>query len=317
MKGSKEEKPFMKVYAPLLSILMLASCSHVHKTPVHTERSIATVTPIKRFISAAVRAEDNVAYKSAREMEDRLLSEVKANPSRFGLSDEASKKLKSLDDVQNERIMAEILAEAPHILKFTPKMKQASMKAIMDEAGMASHLTVSATNLNRIKLAPQEQTGLGRTVSLRLKNLKSNLVSRKIASEAQADKIYKNLFEAAQDLSSKAKGDPAQMTLARQIINYSTMISEKTGKPFLGKGGCMKIKGKDVLESKADIAFKTMNDVESRGLRNYDEIGEALQKNHAEVTNRTVRESCLAIKALTIGKACGGVYSSGLAPKDC
>lgn len=311
----------MKFYAPIFSVLLLASCSHVNQTAsVGTpDRSIAQVSRriAEEFLQQASKFGDNAVQKSASEMESALLKEIKSNPSRFGLSDQAAKDLKRLDDVKSERVMAEILSEAPSILKFTPKMKSASMATLADNASLASQVSLKSVDVSKVSLSVSEQTGLGREISLRLKHFKSDLVQRKIASESQAAKIYADLFQAAKDLSAKAKGDPAQLLLARQIIDYSTAISQKTGKSFLGKGGCMKINGKAVLENKAEIAYKTLGDVESQGLKNYDEIGEALQKNHSEVTNRTKKESCEAIRALTSGKACGNVYHPSLSPAGC
>ena len=313
----------MKKFAPVITLILLASCAH-HQKDQHVagvgtaHRSIAQVQGVARkFLSSALSSGDNLAYKTVSEMESKLLSDIKANPARFGMTEEASKKLKSLDDIKSERVLAEVLSEAPGILKFGAKARSAAINAIGSQSALASQITLKSLDVSAIKLSAAEQSGLGREVSLRLKNLKSSLVKRGVASESQAAKIYENLFQAAKDLSVKAKGDPGQMLLARQIIDYSTAISERTGKQFLGKGGCMKISGKAVLENKADIAFRTLNDVEAQRLSSYDEIGQALQKNHAEVTNRTTKEACMAVQALTVGRSCGGVYSPSLAPKDC
>lgn len=306
----------MKLTSMLLVLAISTACS-THKSP-SGGRSVSSYSPLRQFLEAAVHAGDNTLYKSAEEMQEKLLREVKANPARFGFVDEAQvAKLKSLEEVKSERVLAEVLAEASTILRFTSKMKQESMKAISKESGIAARMRVGALKLDAIKLAPHEETGLGRNVSLRLKGLKSSLVERKIASVKEADEIYKTLFQASQELSQKAGNDPRLLTLSRQIVEYSTAISERTGKKFLGRGGCMKISGKDVLQNKAEIAYKTMSEVEERGLESYDDIGKALQRNHSEVTERVERESCLAIKALTVGEVCGNVYARELAPKDC
>lgn len=311
----------MKFQAPLLlSILLVSSCSHVpHTAQVGSpERSIAQERRIaEEFFRSAFKAQDNVLYKSGAEMESKLLSEIKANPAKYGISQEAAGKLKKIDSIKNERVMAEILSEAPGILKFSKKMKAASVSSIMHEGGLASHVSFKSIDVSKVKLELHEQTGLGREISLRVKNFQNVLVEAKMVSPAQAKKIADNIFQAAKDLSKMAKGDPSQLILARQITDYSMAISEKTGKQFLGKGGCMKLNGRTVLEAKADIAFKTLDDVNTRKLASYEEIGEALQKNHADVTNRTKKESCLAIKALTVGPSCGNVYSPNLAPKGC
>jgi hypothetical protein len=307
----------MKYCAPLFSLLLLASCAQVSPPAPDVQRELASVTPARRFLQAALKAEDNILFRTVKEMDDRLVKEIQANPAKFGMQDDAARKLRSLDDIQNERIIAEVLSEAPQILKFSNRARQASMKAIMDEVGIASQISIKSLDNSAIKLAASEQTGLGRDVSLRLKGLKNRLVENRLASEAQAEKIYRNLFQAAKDLSAKAKGDPAQMVLARQIVDYSTIISERTGKQFLGEGGCLKIGGREVLENKADIAFRTMADVEAHRFNSYEDIGRALQKNHAEVTGRTKREACLAIQALSIGRACGGIYAKQLAPPKC
>lgn len=309
----------MKILASLLVLATLASCSHAPAPiSVDVERTVANTSPIRRFLEAALQADDNVAYKTVKEMEEKILKDFKLNPAKYGITDEAkAAKVKNLDEISNERVIAELLTEAPNLLKFTSKMRTSSMKSIISEVGIATHIKVSSSNLSAIKLAATEQSGLGRKVSLRLKNLKNNLVERNIASAKEADEIYKGLFKASQDLSKKAGNDPKLLALSRQIIDYSTSISEKTGKRFLGNGGCMKIGGRDVLENKADIAFKTMSEIEEKNLKNYDEIGQALQKNHSEVTNRTAKESCLAIRALTIGSPCGEVYAKNLAPRDC
>lgn len=310
----------MKRFAPVLSVLLLASCAHQFDKTADTgskvERSIAQSRRLaEEFLNAAFKSSDNALYKSAADMEGALLKEIKANPKLYGLSDEAASKLKRIDDIKNERVMAEILSEAPTILKFTPKMKSAAAGAVMDQAGIASHIRLkSSFDASKITLTATEQTGLGRTVSMRMKHLQTALVKQGIAP-ADAKKIYDNLFQAAKDLAAKAKGDPAQLLLARQIVDYSTSISELTGKQFLGKGGCVKITGKTVFENKAEIAYRTLGDVESHGLKNYDEISEALQKNQGDVTNRTKKEACQAIEALTVGSACGNVYSPNLKPK--
>lgn len=310
----------MKFYAPLLSLLLISGCSTLNQTASISSpnRTIAQERRLaEEFFRAAVKSSDNGLYKSAAEMESKLLTEIKANPAKFGMSKEAAGKLKKIDSIQNERVMAEILSEAPGLLKFTNKMKSASVSAIMHEGGLASHIKLKSIDVSKVKLEIHEQSGLGREISLRIKNFESVLVQGKMVSPAQAKKMAENIFQAAKDLSQMAKGDPSQLILARQITDYSMAITQKTGKQFLGKGGCLKLNGRTVLEAKADIAFKTLNDVDSRKLASYEEIGEALQKNHADVTNRTKKESCLAIRELTVGASCGGVYSPNLAPKGC
>jgi hypothetical protein len=152
---------------------------------------------------------------------------------------------------------------------------------------------------------------LGRTLSQRVMTIEKSLIDQGHSTE-KVKKIMDNIVLTAKQLSKKVKADPSLMPAAQQIIEYSALISQKTGKQFLGKGGCFRLSGSDVLKNKAEIAYRTLKEVEERGLKEYKDIGEALSQQHAKVTGRTVKESKSAICALTVG-ACADTYSRNLA----
>jgi polyhydroxyalkanoate synthesis regulator phasin len=311
----------MKMKISLISLMLLGSCAnfthqHVEHTPSF-KREIASISPLTRFLEASLKSSDNV-YKSVDDMERKLLKEIQSDPARYGIpKDYDMSKVKKLDDLPSERVIAEVIADAPRILKFSSKTQKIAFDAIQSEAGLAARISVGTSDLSHVKISMAEETGLGRRVSQQIKNVEYDLVKRGVASQKEAKEIADHLFLSARELAKKAKDDPALKAVARQIVEYSTVISQKTGKKFLGKGGCFKVSGADVLGNKAEIAYRTMKEVDEKGLKNYDELGESLQRNHAEVTNRTRKESCQAIKALAVGSSCGDVYARNLAPSGC
>lgn len=307
----------MKLLSLLILSAALVGCGHFSSTPDSSRPSVRTFASggiiLRKFLQAAAESGDNLSYKTVKEMEEKLLKEVKLNPSRFGITDDIDvAALKSLDDLPGERFVAEIISQAPSILKFKSVAKKAALESVQREAGIASKLEFHATNLDNVKLDPADEVGLGRTISKKIKALETNLVDSGVPSN-QAKQIVDNLKQSARDLAEKSKVDPKLRPVANQIIEYSTIISQKTGRSFLGKTGCFKISGSDVLSNKAEIAYRVMKEMEQEGFENFDDygkIGKTLQKHHSEVTNRTSREACLAVRSLaSAGGATCDVYA--------
>lgn len=306
----------MKFLALLLIAFFTVSCGQLQTKDYSSSwsRSFASGGVIlRKFLQAAADSGDNLAYKSVKEMEQKLLSEVKVNPRRFGIPDDFDvAKLKTLDDLPGERYLAEIIQQAPGILKFKSVSRTAAYNAVKREAGIAAKLEFSTTRVANVRLSPADEVGLGRTISKKIKSLESDLVADGVSS-TQAKKIVENIQQSARDLASKAKADPSLKKTATQIIEYSTIISRKTGKNFLGKTGCFKIAGGDVLSNKAEIAYRVMKEMEQEGFENFNDyakIGKTLQKHHGDVTNRTAKEACLAVRSLaSVGPAQCDVYA--------
>jgi hypothetical protein len=293
------------------------SSSYHSKVDSGVKRELASSLPFRKFLEAAFKSSDN-AYRSIEEMEKKIIKELQSNPGRYGIQDNIDvRKITKIDDIPSERILAEVLADAPRILKFSKQTQKLAFQAIQGEAGVAARISLGTTDLSHVKLTPADETGLGRRISQQIKHVEADLVARKIASKKEAKEISDALFVSARELSQKAKDDPSLKFVAKQIIEYSTIISQKTGRKFLGQGGCMKINGKDILANKAEIAYRTMKEIDQKVVKNYDELGLILQKNHADVTNRTRKEACQAIRALTVGPSCGNVYARKLAPSGC
>lgn len=301
----------------LLLTLTLASCAQFSSQ--QSDRTIASAisSPIRLFLEAAISSSDNI-YRSVDDMERKLLKEIQMNPSKYGIPSGVDVQgIKSLDELPTQRAIAEVLNDAPRILRFSNKTKTIAFNAIKSEAGIASRITLGTTDLSHVKVSLAEETGLGRRVSQQIKDLETSLVTRKLASTKEAKEIADNIFESARELAKMSKSKPELKAVSRQIVEYSTAISQKTGKKFLGKGGCFKITGADALENKAEIAYRMLKEVDEHKMVEYDEIGPALQKHHAEVTNRTRKESCKAIRALSVGPTCGNIYARNLAPSGC
>lgn len=306
----------MKFLALFLIASFMVSCSQFQSSSGRSSysRNFASGGIIlRKFLQAAADSGDNLAYKTVTEMEQKLLSEVKVNPRRFGIPDDFDvAALKSLDDLPGERYMAEILQQAPGILKFKSVSRTAAYNAVKREAGIAAKLEFSTTRVANVRLNPADQVGLGKGISKKIKSLEGELIADGVSS-TQARKIVENLQQSARDLAAKVKADPSLKKTAKQIIEYSTIISKKTGKSFLGKTGCFKLAGGDVLSNKAEIAYRVMKEMDKDGFKNFDDyakIGNTLKKHHGEVTNRTSKEACLAVRSLaSVGPAQCDVYA--------
>jgi hypothetical protein len=300
----------------LISLLLIQACSQIQ--PISSESSERVPAQalsgiVKNFLIAVSKSSDNIQKESVEKMEQKLLKELQSNPAKYGLknSDEV-KQLSKLDDPKYERALSELIADAPRILKLTSKMTKEGVDAIQAHAGVAARMRLSVVDLKKVKVDPSKECKLGRDLSKKIVFMEEDIVASKLATVEEAKEIGDAIRRSAQSLADKSKNDPTMRAISQQIIEYSTLISQKTGKKFIGKGGCMKLSGKDVFNNKAEIAYRTLKDVEETGVNDIKGLKKTLQKNHSSVTGRTAKESCLAIRALTVGD-CADVYARNLA----
>jgi hypothetical protein len=324
----------------LLTILalLLQSCA---TTGPNSSRGIAGLGSVfRRFVEAGIRASDNIAVKTAKQVDElveqtekKIIADMKKNPHLYGLGDDVNtNSWKNLGDAEKElgqkyeRVLADVLAKADSLLKFTPKAQKAASSTVEEYAGLASKLDFKAVNITKVQYDPKFATHLGKETDARVKYWYDELVSSGV-NKTDADVMLKNQLATSKQLKKKilAQKDLGQKEIMRKhassIMEDSMIIHQKTGKAFLGEGGCAKIDGIDVYGNFSEITYRTMKQVDEAdklGKKlDLEEMQEALIRHHSDVTNRTAKESCFSIRELSTGVSCGKTFAAGLSPKKC
>lgn len=227
-----------------------------------------------------VKREDGARFKNVKELDSFLMRELKKNPEAFGLKPSKVPIGNSIADIKNERVLIELLTEGPRLLKISSKVNIA-------QKTFAANYMIKTSNLDYLNLTQNEQTGLGRQVSLAIKKLRletSNEIGTKIFLNAKA-------------LAKMSKGNEAQLILSRQIINQAVLLSESTKIGVLGDLSRIIKDEKLGLEFFADLMFKLNDMAGSRVLRKrcliqlaiYQIAGEELKKSDEEVEEYIIK----------------------------